>query len=319
MTLPTVFCLMGPTATGKTQIALELAQQFPCDIISVDSALVYRGMDIGTAKPTPAELRVAPHRLIDILDPAEPYSAGRFCADAQSEITRTLAVGRIPLLVGGTMLYFRALQQGLSPLPSANPAIRDHLTHEAQQLGWLALHQRLEAIDPVAASRINPQDTQRISRALEVYLLTGMSFTDFCQQAAATPPMYRMINLGLMVEDREKLAEKIQQRFMQMLKQGFVEEVIALRARGDLQADMPSMRAVGYRQIWQYLAGDITANTMQEQAIIATRQLAKRQMTWLRSWPEITFFAAQSTKLWTQVQQFMGEKLNSLEGDQSPS
>lgn len=294
---PSIICLMGPTASGKTQLAIELVQHLPCDIISVDSAMVYRGMDVGTAKPTPDELAIAPHRLINILDPKEPYSAGQFCTDANMAITEILAKNRIPLLVGGTMLYFRALQQGLSPLPAADTSIRQQLSEEAAKKGWAALHQRLQTIDPTAAARISPQDAQRIQRALEIFQLTGLSLTEFCKKTANTPSPYQMINIGLMVEDRTNLAHRIEVRFKRMLKEGFLEEVAQLKAREDLHPDMPSMRAVGYRQLWDYLAGLITAQEMEERAIIATRQLAKRQMTWLRSWPEMRFLRSDSKTL----------------------
>lgn len=292
-----IFCLMGPTASGKTHVAIELTQRLPCDIVSVDSAMVYRGMDIGTAKPTPAELSIAPHRLIDIADPAEAYSAGQFCVDATQAIEQILRAGRIPLLVGGTMLYFRALQQGLSPLPSADPALREQLAQEAEQNGWSVLHQRLQRIDPESAARISAQDTQRIQRALEIHALTGQPASEFYKHAAAIKSPYRMVNLALMIDDRLALAKRIEQRFIHMLKQGFIAEVEALRARGDLHADLPSMRAVGYRQVWDYLAGELNAADMQERAIIATRQLAKRQMTWLRSWPEVHFIPAESGRV----------------------
>jgi tRNA dimethylallyltransferase len=288
---------MGPTASGKTRLALELTQHLPCDIISVDSAMVYRGMDIGTAKPTAAELALAPHRLIDIADPADPYSAGHFCRDATKEIEKILANGRIPLLVGGTMLYFRALQNGLSPLPSADPAIRQQIAQEAAESGWPALHQRLQDIDPIAANRIRPQDAQRIARALEIHAITGISFTEFCRQSEAEPAAYRMINLALMPEDRTHLAQRIAIRFKQMLQQGLIAEVAHLKKRGDLHADMPSMRAVGYRQVWDYLASAMPdAQEMEERAVIATRQLAKRQMTWLRSWPQMHLLKTETTE-----------------------
>jgi tRNA dimethylallyltransferase len=292
---------MGPTASGKTSLAIELTQHLPCDIISVDSAMVYRGMDIGTAKPTPAECAVAPHQLIDIADPATPYSAGQFCTDATTAIEKTLAKGRMPLLVGGTMLYFRALQQGLSPLPQADTAIRQKIVEEAIESGWAALHQRLHRIDPISAERISPEDSQRIQRALEIYEITGCSLTEFCQQSKAQPTPYSMINIGLTVENRAHLAQRIEARFKEMLRQGFVAEVENLKARGDLHQDMPSMRAVGYRQVWDYLAGNLNASDMQERAIIATRQLAKRQMTWLRAWPEMTSFEAEQSSLVEKV------------------
>jgi len=321
---------MGPTASGKTRLAMELTQHLPCEIISVDSALVYRGMDIGTAKPTPEELKTAPHHLIDILDPAQPYSAGQFCADAKHLIEQILARDRIPLLVGGTMLYFRALQQGLSPLPKADPEIRQKISEEAEKIGWAALHQRLQTIDPVSAARIAPQDTQRIQRALEVYEITGLSLTEFCEKAATSAKIIssschceegallatdaanqerpkakfkknHLINIGLMPSDRTQLARRIEQRFHQMLKQGFVAEVETLRARGDLHKDLPSMRAVGYRQVWEYLEGKLSAQEMQERGIIATRQLAKRQMTWLRSWPDIACLDPEESELLEKI------------------
>lgn len=298
---PQVLCLMGPTASGKTPLAIELVQHLHCDIISVDSAMVYRGMDIGTAKPTAAELTIAPHALIDIVDPAESYSAGQFCLDATTAIQTTLAKNRIPLLVGGTMLYFRALQQGLSPLPTADPVIRQQLSEEAASLGWPALHRRLQKIDPVTAKRVSPQDAQRIQRALEIHALTGYSLTEFCQKTTPYMPPYKMINIGLMVNDRAQLEERIKIRFMKMLQEGFIEEVEKLKMREDLRPDLPAMRAVGYRQVWDYLAGQLNATEMKERAVIATRQLAKRQMTWLRSWPEIIFFEARAGEILQKI------------------
>lgn len=292
---------MGPTASGKTHLAIELVQHLPCDIISVDSAMIYRDMDIGTAKPTATELAIAPHQLINILDPAQSYSAGQFCTDANAAITQILGKNRIPLLVGGTMLYFRALQQGLSPLPAADKNIRQQLSQEATELGWAALHQRLRAVDPISAAQISPQDTQRIQRALEIYELTGLSRTEFCEKKTAAPSTYKIMNVGLMIENRADLAHRIEIRFKKMLTQGFVEEVEKLKIRGDLHKDMPSIRAVGYRQIWDYLEDLIDEKQMQERAIIATRQLAKRQMTWLRSWPDIHFFTAESKRLLQEI------------------
>jgi tRNA dimethylallyltransferase len=232
----TLICLMGPTASGKTQLALELVQRLPCDI--------------GTAKPTAEELALAPHRLIDIADPAQPYSAGQFCQDATLAIEEILAKKRIPLLVGGTMLYFRALQQGLSPLPAANPLIREKLSKTAEKIGWAALHQHLAAMDPEAGQRINARDAQRIQRALEIYQLTGLTPTAFYQQQKMQAAPYRMLNLGLMFEDRLESSQRIDWRFKHMLAKGFIEEVQNLIARGDLNKDMPSMCAVGYRQAW---------------------------------------------------------------------
>jgi tRNA dimethylallyltransferase len=282
-----VICLMGPTAAGKTQLAIQLTQKLPCDIISVDSGMVYRGMDIGTAKPSSAELAIAPHRLIDIRDPSETYSVAQFCDDALNEIEDIIAHERIPLLVGGTMLYFRALQQGLSKMPSADSSVRAQIALEAEKLGWQDLHAKLAKIDPASAMRISPKDAQRIQRALEVYELTGLTLTQLCEQNKPQPLSYKIINLGLMPASKIALDEKISLRFQQMLKLGFIEEVEQLFNRGDLTSDLPSMRAVGYRQVWQYLSGQLSREAMVEQAIIATRQLAKRQLTWLRSWSNL--------------------------------
>lgn len=274
---------MGPTASGKTGVAVELVQQLPLDIISVDSALVYRGMDIGTAKPDADTLRIAPHRLIDIRDPVQPYSAAEFRDDALREIAAIHAAGRIPLLVGGTMLYFRALEQGLSDLPSADPEVRARLEAEAQASGWAAMHERLARIDPVAAARIHPNDPQRIQRALEVHEITGLSMTELFNRSSDTPPALDFLKIVLAPADRAVLHDRIRQRFDIMLEQGFLDEVSTLRARGDLDPDMPSMRAVGYRQAWAHLDGKLSGQEWVERAIVATRQYAKRQLTWLRS------------------------------------
>jgi len=281
---------MGPTASGKTDLAVELVQRLPCDIISVDSAMVYRGMDIGTAKPTPDVLAIAPHRLLDICDPAEPYSAGQFRTDALHEIENILAKGRIPLLVGGTMLYFHTLQNGLSELPQADPIIREKILNEAKQFGWQYLHERLQKIDPVSAQRIHPNDPQRLQRALEVYEITGKNLTTLCKEDKRQTLPYQLINLALAPADRDLLHQRIALRFQQMLDQGFITEVENLYRRGDLHADFPSIRAVGYRQAWDYLEGLLTVEEMQERAVIATRQLAKRQLTWLRSWQNVNWF-----------------------------
>jgi tRNA dimethylallyltransferase len=274
---------MGPTASGKTDIAIKLVRQLPCEIISVDSALVYREMDIGTAKPSAKELAEAPHHLIDIIDPSETYSAAQFREDALRLMAEITQAGRIPLLVGGTMLYFRALQQGLSELPSADPEVRRHLEAEAEKIGWPALHARLSEIDPVSAQRIKPTDPQRIQRALEVFEMTGKPLSEFFAEQTATPLPYRVIKLIVADSDRVQLHERIALRFYHMLDKGFLEEVRKLYERGDLDIQMPSMRAVGYRQAWQYLNGELEYEEMAERGIIATRQLAKRQMTWLRS------------------------------------
>lgn len=303
-----VICLMGPTASGKTQLAVKLVQQFPLEIISVDSAMVYRTMDIGTAKPDQATLKIAPHRLIDIRDPKVAYSAAQFREDALQEIQKILQQKKIPLLVGGTMLYFRVLQQGLSHLPSANSAVRKKMTEEAAQSSWPTLHQRLVKIDPIAAARIHPHDSQRIQRALEVYELTGKSLTAWQQESDLSFPNYQFYNVAVAPADRAILHERIAQRFKQMLQDGFIDEVRRLQARGDLTLEMPAIRSVGYRQVWEYLQGSCTYDEMQERGIIATRQLAKRQLTWLRSWPEIRWFDSEAPDLYDQVMKDFREK-----------
>ena len=287
--LPVAVCIMGPTASGKTDLAVHLVEHFPVDIISVDSALVYREMNIGTAKPEPDVLARAPHRLIDFLEPSEPYSAARFCKDALREMQDIQANGRTPLLVGGTMMYFRALLQGLAELPSADEALRDELMQEAEQKGWQAMHDQLAEIDPQAAKRIHPNDPQRIQRAIEVYRLTGMSLSDW-QAQPVQPFPYQPVLIGLIPSDRAVLHARIAARFHRMLELGLVQEVEALYDRGDLTIDMPSMRAVGYRQVWQYLDGQLGYEQMVDKAIAATRQLAKRQLTWLRSMPNVRKF-----------------------------
>ena len=294
-------CLTGPTACGKTDLALELAKSIPLEIISVDSAMVYRGMDIGTAKPSP-ELRAAvPHHLIDIVDAADTYSAGRFLADASAAIDAIAARGKLPLLVGGTLLYLRALRRGLAPLPEADPELRAQLDREADALGWPALHARLAAVDPEAAARIAPNDRQRIQRALEVYLLSGRPLTRLHREAAEAStsggPSEPILMLAVVPPDRARLAERIERRFDEMVEAGLVKEVENLMSRGDLHADMPSMRAVGYRQIWAYLERRYDWSVARQKAIAATRQLAKRQMTWLRSEPGVETFDAFSPGL----------------------
>jgi len=280
---PPVLCLMGPTASGKTALAVKLAQRLPFEIISVDSALVYRGMDIGTAKPDAETLRIAPHRLIDMLDPAEAYSAGQFRSDALREIAAIQAAGRFPLLVGGTMLYFRALERGLAKLPAADPTVRAHLAADMAEQGSAALHRRLAQVDPGAAARIHPHDAQRIQRALEVYELTGQPLTELWGGSHNELLPFRIIKLIMAPVERRILHERIAQRFRAMLEQGFVAEVERLRARGDLDLNKPAMRAVGYRQVWDYLDGVLDYPAMVERGIVATRQFAKRQLTWLRS------------------------------------
>jgi tRNA dimethylallyltransferase len=286
---PFAVCIMGPTATGKTDLAIACAEALDMALISVDSALVYRDMDIGSAKPDPATLARAPHRLINIVDPSEAYSAGRFREDALAEMDTITAAGKIPLLVGGTMLYFNALQKGMADLPEADPGVRQKLDEEVSRVGWEGLHKRLSEVDPESAKRLHPNDPQRIKRALEVYDITGKTLTEFWSEQEAHRLPYRLIKIALMPPDRVELRKKIAQRFDSMLVEGVIDEVRALYNRGDLHADMPSMRAVGYRQIWSYLAGDYDYETMREKAITATAQLAKRQMTWLRSESECNF------------------------------
>ncbi len=274
---------MGPTASGKTSLAVELVRRLPCDIVSVDSALVYRGMDIGTAKPGFAVLAEAPHRLIDICDPTEVYSAARFRGDALAEIAAITAAGRIPLLVGGTMLYFRALQYGLSELPEADQAIRSRLALDAQIHGWEGLHDRLKAVDPQAAGRIHPNDPQRIQRALEVFELTGRPLSRLQNRDGRQVLNYRILKLVLSPADRAVLHRRIEARFLRMLDMGLEEEVRGLLETYRLTPDTPSMRLVGYRQVLEYLLGGSDRKTMINRGIAATRQLAKRQLTWIRS------------------------------------
>lgn len=277
-----VWVIMGPTASGKTDIALHLAERFPVDIISVDSALVYRGMDIGTAKPSPEVLANFPHRLIDIRDPRESYSAAEFCADASREIAASLAAGRIPLLVGGTMMYFRSLFRGISRLPSASPPVRARLEAEAAREGWAALHQRLAQVDRIAAQKIHPNDPQRIQRALEVYELSGVPWSVLCSADEGGGFPYASRRIILEPHDRGTLHRRIAARLNDMFAAGFVDEVARLRDGGNLHPDLPSLRAVGYRQVWGYLDGQYDEQEMRNRALFATRQLAKRQLTWLR-------------------------------------
>ena len=288
--LPVAICLMGPTAAGKTDLALMLHQHLPCEIVSVDSALVYRGMDIGTAKPSPDVLAQAPHRLVDILDPAEAYSAGRFRDDALAAMAEIGAAGRIPLLVGGTMLYYRALVRGLANLPRADAGIRAEISAEAGRLGWPVLHQRLAEADPQAATMIHPNDPQRIQRALEVIRLTGRPLSRLQSEHHGPPLPWRLLKLVVAPADRALLHARIEQRFVAMLEEGFLDEVARLRDRGDLDLDRPAMRAVGYRQAWQHLDGIFDREEMIRRAQAATRQLAKRQLTWLRREEGATWF-----------------------------
>ncbi|MGD2084481.1 MAG: tRNA (adenosine(37)-N6)-dimethylallyltransferase MiaA [Chromatiales bacterium] len=280
---------MGPTASGKTELAVRLVEALPLEIVSVDSALVYRGMDVGTAKPDADLLARAPHRLIDICDPAETYSAARFRADALREMGAICAAGRVPLLVGGTMLYFRALERGLSVLPDADQGLRARLEREGAQLGWDALHERLRRVDPAAAARIHPNDPQRIQRALEVYELTGRPLSEIQGRGPGRGLPYHTVKLARAPADRAELHRRIERRFLAMLDEGLEDEVARLLERGDLAPSLPALRAVGYRQVVQYLSGECDREEMIRRALAATRQLAKRQLTWLRGDREVVW------------------------------
>lgn len=307
---------MGPTASGKTAVAVELVSEFPFEIISVDSALVYRGMDIGTAKPDAEILRAAPHRLIDIRDPSEPYSAAEFRADALDAMADITARGRIPLLVGGTLLYFRALELGLSNMPPADPEVRAMLEQQALQLGWTAMHARLQQVDPESAARIHANDPQRIQRALEVYELSGRPLSSFHARGRATALPYRVAKLVLAPADRALLQRRIEQRFKAMLAAGFADEVRRLFRRSDLGPELPALRAVGYRQAWAWLEGRVSYEEMVNQAIVATRQYAKRQLTWLRSEEDTYRFDAEALDVAQEVARhlrgWLGQKAASM-------
>ena len=283
-----VIAIMGPTASGKTGLALEIAAKVDSEVISVDSALVYKGMDIGTAKPTQEEQEGVVHHLIDIIDPAESYSVSQFVNDTNALIGDILARGKVPILAGGTMMYFNALINGISPLPKSDEKIRDEITQQAQRLGWSKLHDELRGVDPISGERIHPNDPQRITRALEVYRSTGKTLTHWQQQEGEKCP-YNIAQFAIAPADRAVLHERIATRFDLMLEQGFEKEVVKLYERSDLHEDLPSIRSVGYRQMWQYLDGQLSYAEMRERGIIATRQLAKRQLTWLRGWEQVTW------------------------------
>jgi len=283
-----VIAIMGPTASGKTGLALDIAAQVDSEVISVDSALVYKGMDIGTAKPTQEEQAGVVHHLIDIIDPADSYSVSQFVNDTNGLIGDILARGKVPILAGGTMMYFNALINGISPLPKSDEKIRDDITQQAQRLGWSKLHDELRGVDPISGERIHPNDPQRITRALEVYRSTGKTLTYWQQQEGEKCP-YNIAQFAIAPADRAVLHERIATRFDLMLEQGFENEVVKLYERSDLHEDLPSIRSVGYRQMWQYLDGQLSYAEMRERGIIATRQLAKRQLTWLRGWEQVTW------------------------------
>ena len=283
-----VIAIMGPTASGKTGLALDIAAKVDSEVISVDSALVYKGMDIGTAKPSQDEQAGVVHHLIDIIDPAESYSVSQFVNDTNALIGDILSRGKVPILAGGTMMYFNALINGISPLPKSDEKIRDEITQQAQRLGWSKLHDELRGVDPISGERIHPNDPQRITRALEVYRSTGKTLTHWQQQEGEKCP-YNIAQFAIAPADRAVLHERIATRFDMMLEQGFEKEVVKLYERSDLHEDLPSIRSVGYRQMWQYLDGQLSYAEMRERGIIATRQLAKRQLTWLRGWEQVTW------------------------------
>ncbi|OKY26840.1 MULTISPECIES: tRNA (adenosine(37)-N6)-dimethylallyltransferase MiaA [Thalassotalea] len=291
--LPPVICLMGPTASGKTALACELYDALPCDIISVDSALVYKDMDIGTAKPTLAEQARYPHRLIDIKDASESYSAAEFCQDALTEIAAIRAKGRMPILVGGTMMYFKSLIDGISPLPEANATIRAEIEKQASVLGWQGVHDELAKVDPQSAQRIHPNDPQRLTRALEVFRITGNTLTQLTA-IKGERLTGNVLQFAIAPKERKDLHARIELRFEQMIAQGFEQEVVKLKERGDLHENLPAIRCVGYRQMWQYLQGECSHEEMVFKGICATRQLAKRQLTWLRNWPTLTWLAMEN-------------------------
>lgn len=299
--LPPVICIMGPTASGKTDLAFGLSDHLPCDIISVDSALVYKDMDIGSAKPTKEELSKYPHRLIDIIDPSESYSAADFCRDAKREIDEIRSRGRIPILVGGTMMYFKSLLEGISPLPAADAKIRADITAQAEQKGWQHIHDQLNEVDPISAARIHPNDPQRLTRALEVYQLTNKSMTELTKIKGDTLDG-DVLQFAISTTERAELHQRIELRYNIMLEQGFQQEVEKLKQRSDLHEELPSIRCVGYRQMWQHLNGEFDYDEMIFRGVCATRQLAKRQLTWLRGWPNLTWLTTNDE---TNLQQIL--------------
>lgn len=297
-----VMLLMGPTGAGKTDLALRLAARHPVEIVSVDSAMVYRGMDIGTGKPDAATLARCPHHLVDILDPAQAYSAGQFARDAQRVIAEVHARGRIPLLVGGTMLYFRALRRGLAELPEADPTMRAAIDAEAAEQGWPALHAQLATVDPRAAARIQPRDAQRIQRALEVFRVSGRTLSEFHEQAVKPAPGLVFTACAWVPGDRERLYAAIAARFEVMMTAGLLDEVRALRARGDLHDRLPAIRSVGYRQLWEHLDGAVDLSAAMRNAILATRHLARRQLVWLRSETDVKWIDALDSQAGTHME-----------------
>ncbi len=304
---PPVICLMGPTASGKTALAMALHDALPCDIVSVDSALIYNDMDIGTAKPTQDELLQYPHRLINLRDATESYSAADFCHDALAQIAAIRANNRIPLLVGGTMMYYKSLIEGISPLPAADKKIRAEIETQAGELGWQAMHAQLAEIDAVSAERIHPNDPQRLTRALEVYRLTGNTLTQLTQIKGAKLDG-NVLQLAITPKERSTLHDRIELRFKQMVELGFEDEVKKLKNRGDLHEDLPSIRCVGYRQMWQHLNGEFDHDEMIFRGVCATRQLAKRQLTWLRNWPDLHWLTTDDETNLAQVIALLEQK-----------
>jgi tRNA dimethylallyltransferase len=309
---PPAILLMGPTASGKTAVAVQLATTLPCEIISVDSALVYKGMDIGTAKPDAATLKRAPHHLINIIEPHESYSAARFRDDALTLMREITERGNIPLLVGGTMLYFKALVEGLNELPAADPVIRLVIETMAEEEGWPAVHEKLRKVDPETAARLEPNDAQRIQRALEIYYIAGKSMTDLLKKPKYVYFPYTPIRIALLPGDRAVLHQRIAQRFDTMLAAGLVDELRALRDDYALEPDMPSMRCVGYRQAWDHMSGKISRDELREQGIAATRQLAKRQLTWLRATADITEFDCLAENIGDLVLEYIRQELEAM-------
>jgi len=306
---PAAILLMGPTASGKTGVALELARHFPVEIVSVDSAQVYRHMDIGTAKPDlPTRLKL-PHHLIDIIDPAESYSAAQFCADAQQAMHEIVERERVPLLTGGTMLYFKALQEGFSDLPAADADIRKVIDAMALETGWPAMHRELERIDPATAERLDPNDAQRIQRAMEIFYVTGKPMSDLIAAGRSAGLPYRVLPIALIPGERAALHRRIAARFEEMLELGLINEVRALREDYDLKPSLPSMRCVGYRQVWQYLDGEYGLGTLRDKAVAATRQLAKRQLTWLRAMQEVKTFECLDEELAEKIIEWLKNEL----------
>ena len=306
---PPAILLMGPTASGKTAVALELARVLPCEIVSVDSALVYKGMDIGTAKPDRATLEAAPHHLVDLIEPHESYSAARFRDDALAAMREITERGRIPLLVGGTMLYFKALVEGLNELPEADPMIRLVIDTMAQESGWAGVYRKLMEVDPATATRLSPTDAQRIQRALEIYYITGKTMAELLQKPRYVYFPYTPIKVALVPEDRAGLHERIERRFVQMVDAGLVEEASRVREEYGLESSMPSMRCVGYRQALQHLSGELTREELIAHGVAATRQLAKRQLTWLRSMEDVTLFDCLAEDVGARVLEYVRREI----------